>query len=137
LSFLFVAVLFGAGCSGPIQMAITSDDAMNEGNALTAVYAQLTGVAAFEGASYVSFWENDNAALAGDLAAPKQRIVLYPGRETTLEIRPTKGTMFIGIAANYRSPDPEGWRMIFPVEEVKGKTIRLTADRNRLFAEVN
>ena len=134
--FLFLG-LFSLGCKGPIELAISGDDDMNEGNAVTVVYFQLTSNATFVNAPAATFWENDNAALASDLAIAKQKLVLYPGRQETIEVTLAKDASYLGLAANYRNPDPQGWRVIYPVDEVKGKKISLTVSHDRLFTEVH
>jgi len=136
-SMVFLLALLSVSCKGPVEITVRGADDMNEGNAVTVVYFQLTSDATFKNASAASFWENNNAVLANDLAATAQKLVLYPGREEQIEVAPAKNAGFLGFAANYRNPDPQGWRVIYSAEEIKGKTVRLTVARDRLFAEVH
>ena len=135
-TIVFLLALFSLSCKGPIEVALRGNDDMNGRNNVTVVYFQLTNNATFINASPASFWENDNAVLANDLAATKQILILSPGGEEQIEISPAKNATYLGFAADYRVPDPQGWRIIFSVDEVKGKTINLTAALDRLFAEV-
>lgn len=119
-----------------MELAFIGTQEMNGGNALEVVLFQLSNNAAFENTPAVSFWENDNAALANDLVSTKQKYTLFPESDQTVEIKPVKGALYVGIAANYRFPSEQGWRVIYAIDEVKGKTVRLTAGEDRLFAEI-
>ncbi len=135
-ALLFFIAVTATACKGPMELAFIGTQEMNGGNALEVVLFQLSSNAAFENTPAVSFWENDNAALAGDLVSAKQKYTLFPESSQTLEIKPVKGALYVGIAANYRFPDAQGWRVIYAVDEIKGKAVRLTAGSDRLFAEI-
>jgi type VI secretion system VasD/TssJ family lipoprotein len=137
LSLVLIAVSSTA-CKGPMELAFsfTPNTDMNGGNALQVVVFQLSSNATFENTPVDSFWENDNAAIMSDLVSAKQKITLFPDNPQSLIIQPEKNAAYIGIAANYRSPDAQGWRVIYSVEELKGKAVELTAEENRFFARL-
>ena len=134
-ALLFVAL---SACGGTSKLAVnfTPNSDMNDGNALQVVAFQLSNRAAFESTPHDSFWENDSAVLTNDLVSPKQKYILVPDVPQSLEIIPEESALFVGIAANYRSPDQTGWRVLFTVEELDGKLLELTAENNRLFAQI-
>jgi len=136
--FLVLIAVLSVGCKGAMELAFsfTPNTDMNGGNALQVVLFQLKSDAIFENTPVDSFWENDNAVLTDDLVIPKQKITLFPGNSQSLVIKPEKDTAFVGIAANYRSPDAQGWRVIYSIEELKGKGVELTAEENRFFARL-
>lgn len=135
---LILLATFSVACSKPMTLALmfSPNTDMNGGNALQVVLFELSGNATFENTPVDSFWEGDNAVLVGDLVSPKQKITLFPDRPQSLNIQPSKEATYIGVAANYRSPDAQGWRVIFSIEELKGKNIELTAEENRFFARL-
>jgi len=137
LVLLLIAVS-SLACKGPMEVvfSFSPNTDMNGGNALQVVLFQLNNNAAFENTPVDSFWENDNAVLTNDLVSAKQKITLFPDSPQSLVIQPEKNATYIGIAANYRSPDMQGWRKIYSVKELKGKTIELTAEENRFFARL-
>ena len=134
---VFVATL-ALACKGPMEVAVsfTPNTDMNGGNALQVVLFQLSNDAAFQNTPVDSFWESDNAVLIDDLVSAKQKITLFPDSPQTLVITPEKNAAYVGIAANYRSPDTQGWRVIYSVEELKGNAVELTAEENRFFARL-
>jgi len=136
--FLVLIAVLSVGCKGAMELtfSFTPNTDMNGGNALQVVLFQLKSDAIFENTPVDSFWENDNAVLTDDLVIPKQKITLFPGNSQSLVIKPEKDTAFVGIAANYRSPDAQGWRVIYSIEELKGKGVELTAEENRFFARL-
>ncbi len=135
------AVLVGlallmCSCSGPIQLSVSGTDDVNDGNAVTVVYFQLSSSSTFESAPPAEFWRDGNAVLSGSVVGQEHRFVLGPGEERSIEIEPRDEASYIGFAADYRSPQGNDWKHIFSVEELKGKSIALTVARNRLIVEV-
>lgn len=137
LLLAFMAMV-AVACKGPMEVAVSfsPNSDMNGGNALQVVLFQLSSDEVFQNTPVDSFWESDNAVLIDDIVSAKLKITLFPDNPQLLTITPEKDATHIGIAANYRSPDTQGWRVIYSVEELKGKAVELTAEENRFFARL-
>jgi len=136
-AFVFILGLFFLACKGPIELAMTANSDMHDNNSLKVIYVQLINDANFSDLNPENFWANDNDALTNDLVSGfKRDLFLKPGEERTIQVRLVKGANYLGLAAGYEEPDERIWRVIYPVDEVNGKTIKLTFARDRLIAEV-
>ena len=139
-TFLRIGIAFVLGailvsCKGPVELALRANEDMNNDAAVRVVYVQLTNNARFNQLTPVEFWANDNAALLGDLAAAKEEIRLSPGDTETIQVELAETTNFLGVAAGYSNPQSDGWRLSFPVGEIRGATITVRLARDRLFVE--
>jgi len=136
-AFAFILGLFFLACKGPIELAMTADSDMHDNNSIKVIYVQLINNATFSDLTPEDFWADDNDALTRDLVSGfKRDLFLKPGEERKIEVKLVKGANYLGLAAGYEEPDQRRWRVIYPVDEVKGKTIKLTFARDRLIAEV-
>ncbi|HET6568053.1 MAG TPA: type VI secretion system lipoprotein TssJ [Rhodothermales bacterium] len=106
------------------------------GNAAVVRIYQLSSDTKFQHTSIESFWQNDVDALGSELIGASQELVIYPEQTKTLELKLDKEAQFIGVAADLRSPDPDRWRAVYPVREVRGKQIVVTVGEDRLQASM-
>jgi len=141
LSLLLIVPLLAA-CSrrpaeppppAPTVVDISGTSAMNAGGnaAIVRVY-MLASDAAFRRTPIQDFWQDDSAALGTDLAGSKREILLYPGDQESFTITPGENVAFVGIAADLREPDPNGWRVIRPVDELRGRRMNVVVTEDRL-----
>ncbi len=153
LAGVAVLALLLAGCRGsrpapadegplPVRLSIagTSDlnSAASENGAAQSVRVrvyELTEDASFRTVTLETFWRDEAAALAGELVG-SQQVLLYPGATETVEIQPGPSTRFIGVAANFRLPDPQHWRQVYPVESLRGRTVHVVVGADRVAADV-
>lgn len=114
-----------------IELSGTAD--MNAGGnaAIVRVYL-LTSDAAFRRTPIQDFWQDDAAALGADLVGTKREILLYPGDRESMQLTPGADVAFIGFAADLRNPDPNAWRAIHPVDDLRGRRVAVTVTTDRL-----
>ncbi|NBC16897.1 MAG: type VI secretion system lipoprotein TssJ [Bacteroidetes bacterium] len=139
LSFA-VALTLLAGCGGAPQFMIEGGSDLNAGgNAVTVGLYQLNSKTAFEGRDFGQFWQDPVNALGGELIS-SQTVTLYPNEPETLEIELEDGARYVGIAANFREPDPERWKTIYPVDELSkrfgSKEVTITVGSSGLSAVI-
>jgi type VI secretion system VasD/TssJ family lipoprotein len=152
---LFVPLLALAGCGllgrsapppvaaalppppAPVQVELQGTAGMNAGgNAAIVRFYVLASDAGFRRTPIDAFWQDDAAALGADLLGPRREILLYPGEREAFQMDPPSGTAFLGIAADLRDPDANAWRVVYPLEEVRGRTLRVAVDSTRLDVRV-
>lgn len=121
----------------PVMIEVSGSAEMNAGGnaAIVRIY-MLASDAAFRRTPIQDFWQDDAAALGSDLMGAKREVLLYPGDRETFQIEPVGDVAFIGIAADLREPDPNGWRVIYPVAELRGQRVSVAIDRDRLDARI-
>jgi len=121
----------------PVLIAVDGLADMNAGGnaAIVRVYL-LASDAGFRRTPIQDFWQDDAAALGSDLMGAKREVLLYPGDQETFQIEPVAGVAFVGIAADLREPDPNGWRVIYPVGDLRGRRLAITVNSDRLDAQV-
>lgn len=135
-SLLFLLCVFLAtGCSTTVEVWMRGESDMNSGgnSAIVQVY-ELSGRGSFLDASPQTFWR-EQGALGGVLVRSPRRNTLYPNETTTFELELAENTEFIGVAANLRNPDPEGWRALYAVEDI-GDRLSVTVHNNGISVEV-
>lgn len=135
--FLFaVALLLTTGCSNSLEVAFDGTETMNTGgNAAVVKVYQLKGDGNFQGVPFSTFWRDEEAALGGELLESPRKVTVYPGESRILEFELVDQTNHIGVAANLRSPDQDGWRYIHPVKEM-GDEVVVTVVENKIDVEV-
>jgi type VI secretion system protein VasD len=115
LSFALTVLV---GCGGAPQFMLEGGSDLNAGgNAVTVGIYQLNSKTAFEGRSFSTFWQDPVNALGSELVS-SQSVTLYPNQPETFELELEGDTRYVGIAANFREPDPERWKTIYPVDEL-------------------
>lgn len=137
---LVLSLLVSSGCSGslglfssgPLEVSIRGQDDMNGGNAARVRIYQLAGETSFRNTPLSSFWRNDEQALGRELLSAPHEIQLFPNDETTVELEVAEKTQYIGIAADLRDPDRDQWRVIRPLDELRGETVTVTVGMDRV-----
>lgn len=130
----FLFVLLTTGCSSTIEVTTAGQSDMNSGgNAAVVQVYQLSGEGNFGDLSFRSFWQ-EQGSISKLVDSPARKTV-YPGERQRFELEVAENTKFIGVAANLRNPDSEGWRTLYPVEEV-GDWLSVTAYSNRISVNV-
>ncbi|MFC1853446.1 type VI secretion system lipoprotein TssJ [candidate division CSSED10-310 bacterium] len=138
LIFIFlVFCLFAVfGCSkNYVQLTMFGKANQNAGgNAVVVRIYQLQNDANFQRATLQSFWQEERAdeqVLGGELVK-KLEILLHPEESRQQKIEISDETLFIGAAANFFSPDKDGWRQIIPVEKYRGKQVWFIIESNKI-----
>lgn len=142
VALAFAALIWG-GCSGglglfsgPVEVSIRGTADMNGGNAARVRVYELAGETNFSNTPLSSFWQNDRDALGDELVRPPREVLLYPSEDRSVEFELAEGTQFIGVAADLRNPDREGWRALYPVSDVKGERIVVNVATNQISVDV-
>jgi type VI secretion system VasD/TssJ family lipoprotein len=132
--FFFLCFLLATGCSSTIEVTTAGQPDMNSGgNAAVVQVYQLSGEGNFGDLSFQSFWQKEGT-IAKLIDSPARRTI-YPGEQERFELEVAGNTKFIGVAANFRNPDSEGWRALYSVEEV-GDWLSVTVHDNRISVNV-
>lgn len=146
LSFALVIAL--TGCSRapqvaqapeepPLMMTVVGGEDLNGGgNAAVLRIYQLSGDANFRRAPVQQFWQNDDQALGAELVGTKREVLLFPGSSEVVELDLEDDTDFVAVAADLREPDSEGWRAIYPVDEVRGSAVAVLVGDDRLYVRL-
>lgn len=133
-SLLVLCFALMVGCSTTIEVGVSGQSNMNDGGAAAVVQIyELSGEGNFMEASFSSFWQEDGAL--GGILIRSRRETLYPNETKQFELELAEETKFIGIAANFRNPEQDGWRDLYPVDEV-GDRLSVTVQSNRISVEV-
>lgn len=120
--------IWGIACQPTVSVHVEGDEEMNGGKAARIVIYQLADDAVFRAASVEEFWREEGAF--GDVATARARgLVLYPLEIRLIDVDVEPSTNFIAVAANLRHPEPGAWRHVFPVEDVRGKTLSVRVAR--------
>ena len=121
----------------PLAVTVVGEADLNGGgNAAVVRIYQLAGDANFRRTPVQSFWQNDEQALGDELLTGKREVLLFPGVSEAVELRIDDRAQFIGFAADLRDPDPDHWRALFPVSEVRGQAVAVLVGERRLFVRV-
>lgn len=135
--------LIWSGCSGslglfsgPLEIAIRGTADMNGGNAARVRVYELGGDTNFINTPLSSFWQNDRDALGDELVTAPREVLIYPGEGKEMEFELADGTQFIGVAADLRNPDREGWRAIYPVTDVDGERMVVNVATSQISVSV-
>lgn len=131
------AVLSQSGCVfPPLQLGLRGTPDQNNGGYAVQVYVyQLNKDTNFVREPLESFWRDKGKAFESDLVVPPVDIILAPNDAKTLPIPIYAETVFIGIAADFRRPDLQGWRHIFPVPARGLRELVILVGRNGLRIE--
>ncbi len=142
---LSILVLVGAsvflnGCGGAkaLKIGVVCEGDCNNNNPVVTWIYQLKDTEKFMSESRESLIQDGQTVLSDDIpeGEPPIRTQLAPGdtlvkifkggrnnREGVVELK--KETKFIGVVADFFSPDPDKWRAVFPVKTNLGKKIKL------------
>lgn len=131
------ALLLLGGCSAaPLVVHVQGEGDMNEGNAARVRVYELSGDTNFQNTPLSSFWRGDEEALGSELVAAPREVLLYPDETKTVEFTANEQTQYVGVAADLRDPDREGWRSIHDIEEVKGDDFVVRVGANQIHISV-
>lgn len=70
----------------------------------------------------------EQALLGGDLIGMKDYVILPGGVLDASDLKIDEQTRFIALVAFFRQPDRANWRLLFPVEQVKGKKLQFKVE---------
>ena len=146
IALLIAALAGGIGCRRapqapppppPLTVTVVGGDDLNGGgNAAVLRIYQLAGDANFRRAPVQAFWQNDEQALGAELVGAKREVLLFPGSTEVVRIELDDEAQFVAVAADLRAPDPEHWRAIYPVGEVRSKAVAVVVGEDRLFVRM-
>ena len=127
LSVLVAAALVAAGCSGSgeaaapdraVTVALAGAPGMNAGgNAVVVQVYQLSDADPFTIIPVEEFWLDGDDAFAGTLVS-RREVLLYPEEVRALPLALDARTTYVGVAADFRAPSLDGWRVVLPVPRV-------------------
>jgi type VI secretion system VasD/TssJ family lipoprotein len=133
--FYFVGLIIW-GCASHQGLAIKGSDDQNSGGHPVVIHIyQLSSDTNFNRAVVESFWQDDTNILGDDLVKPKIEILLAPGEIKRLKLKLSDEIKFIGIAADFRNPDKNGWRKVYPIDSNRAKNILINVASDRLIVE--
>ena len=122
--------------SGPLEISIRGTSDMNGGNAARVRVYELGGETNFNNTPLSSFWQSDRDALGDELIGAPREVLLYPSEDKSMEFELAEGTQYIGVAADLRNPDREGWRAIYPVSDVEGERMVVNVAASQISVDV-
>ena len=112
---------------GPSSMVLVGAADMNAGGNAARVYLYpLVSDATFLATPVQVFWEDPEGALGADLGGPVRDATVRPGSTDSLEEVTLDGAAFLGVAADLRTPEGDGWRAVLPASRVRGRAVRVT-----------
>jgi type VI secretion system VasD/TssJ family lipoprotein len=127
------------GPPGPIRidMMVRALPELNEGNSrqgnpvVFCVY-QLQNDVKFREATSENFWREGEKILEKDLLAPKFETTLYPNQTQVLNLKVVPETKFLGLAANFHTPDAQRWHLAVPLSTARNKNFIIEAGKDFL-----
>jgi type VI secretion system VasD/TssJ family lipoprotein len=131
------AVLSQSACAlPPIKFGLRgTPDQNNGGYAVQISVYQLKKDTNFIREPLESFWQEKGKGFESDLVAPPVDIILAPNDAKTILIPIFAETEFIGIAADFRKPDLQGWRHILPLPARGLRELLIQVGKNGLRIE--
>lgn len=108
-----------------VSMTIIGTADMNGGNAAQVRIVQLQSDTRFRDASFEAFWEDPAQELDDDLVA-EEGFLLYPNGSEARDLMLDEQTRFIGVAVDLREPEGNDWRLVQPVDVLRGQRVRVT-----------
>jgi len=125
-----VVVAVGCGSSPPLlHGAINVDPNVNPDRAgrpspiVVRIY-ELKSVAAFNGADFFALFDNEGAALSGELVG-REEFQLQPGETRQYRRQLQPDTKFIGVVGAFRDLEQSRWRQTVPVPAKRSPTITI------------
>jgi len=119
LILIIVTVLSCGGGKDSIQITLNCDENANSGNAVVINLYQLTNPDKFRLSSFESLTKTPEATLGADLIANSEiERTMVPGGTIDLnEIELKQEAAFLGVIADFHSPEPDGWQAVIPITE--------------------
>lgn len=101
-----------------VTLALAGAPGMNAGgNAAVLIVYQLTDAGPFTLVPLEEFWTSTDEVFGGTLVATRE-VVLYPQEVRAVPLVLDDRTTHVGIAADFRAPSLDGWRVVLPVARV-------------------
>ena len=131
-----IVFIFIFGCASHQGIALKGTAEQNSGGHPVVIHIyQLSSDTNFNRAVVESFWQDDTNILGDDLVKPKIEILLAPGEIKRVKLKLSDEIKFIGIAADFRKPDKNGWRKVYPLDSNRAKNILINVAADRLIIE--
>ena len=119
----------------PLTVRLAGSPDLNGGNAAFIHVFQLSDNASFRSAPYEAFWQSPDQALGGSMLSANQ-VQLFPSSMEELRLELSPDVRFIGVAANLRDPDPDRWRTVYSVDDLRGNNLQVTIGSDSVSSEV-
>ena len=118
---------------GPAALSLVGAADMNAGGNAARVYLYpLSSDATFLATPVQAFWDDPEGVLADDLAGAVRDATVRPGASATLDGLSLDGAPYLGVAADLRAPDGDGWRAVLPAADVRGRVVRVDVEAGRV-----
>jgi type VI secretion system VasD/TssJ family lipoprotein len=130
-------IFFPFGCSSKIKyISLEATQDLNKGgNACYVCIYQLRNDMDFKRTPVESFWIEGEKPFEADIVEKPVCETLIPGDEAYVDITVSDETNFIGVAADFREPDPERWRQVYAIPSKKPKEVRIIVGSNTVRIE--
>ena len=92
---------------------------------------ELRESSSFKAADFFALFNDDKAALGGDLAH-KSELLLKPGETKTLTLQPDANIQSLGLFATFRQLDNAQWRASMDITPHQTQLVTIKLDRNQL-----
>ena len=136
IGLIYINSVLLAGCASHQGIALKGNTEQNSGGHPVVVHIyQLSSDTNFNRTVVESFWQDDTSILGDDLVKPKIEILLAPGEIRRMKLKLSDEIKFIGIAADFRKPDKNGWRKVYPIDSNRAKNILINIASDRLIIE--
>lgn len=119
-----------------IELRIAVDNDVNPGNfgdaspVILRIY-QLRETSSFDAADFFALFNNDKAALGGDLLH-KNELIVKPGDNKQLDIQAADDARSLGVFAAFRQLDNAQWRNSLKLAQHQTQSITIRLSRNQL-----
>lgn len=135
VSVIVLSILTSCTSSGVVHVSLLGHEKMNDERPCFVCLYKLKNNTNFLLVPLESFWKDGDKAFAADIVPPRTDIMLRPGETRWVSLEVSKETNYIGVAADFRTPDSKGWRLIFPLIVKRPDQILLTVVSNRIEIE--
>jgi len=135
LGLIFIGTF---SCSKQITLDLVvrgTKDLNNGGNSVVVWIFQLSADNEFMRATVESYKKQGNDLFINTLTKSPKEIVLHPEDIKTPVLNISEETEFIGILADFRNPDRQGWRQLFEIDKNPPKKLKVTIGFNKVFIE--
>jgi type VI secretion system VasD/TssJ family lipoprotein len=121
-ALLVLSALLFSGCAPKAALTFMStNDLNNGGNPVVVRVYQLKSAGNFQRATLDEFWQDDQAALGSDIVGDPVEVLLHPGETRNIKsMQIETDASFIGVAADFYSPEGDNWREIYQISDQKG-----------------
>lgn len=122
IGMLALSALLFAGCAPKAALTFMSTNNLNNGgNPVVVRVYQLKSAGNFQRATLDEFWQDDQAALGSDIVGDPVEVLLHPGETRNIKsIQIESDATYIGVAADFYSPEGDNWREIYQISDQKG-----------------